>query len=138
MSPLSPDQQRKVHQITTALGESDRAIHHLFTKLDAFESSAKTSKTGNVSTAWLATLDKIRAELLRARDRLDGLNTGLHAQASLRKSLIQTAAGVAAWRFALGSKDQKEIAAAEARMQHHFNDAAYWGKRGAIYLKQGR
>jgi hypothetical protein len=138
MSPLSPGRQHKVHQIKAALGGSDAAMHHLFSQLDGFEASAKKTKTGNVSAAWLATLDKIREELLSARDRLDNLNTGLHAQGSLRRSLIATAAGVAAWRFALGSKNDKEIAAAQGRMQRHFQDASYWGRRGAIYLKQGR
>jgi hypothetical protein len=136
--PLSPDRQHKVSQIKTALSESDGAIHDLFTKLAAFERAAKKTKTGNVSGAWLGTLDKVRDELLSARDRLDNLNTGLRAQGALRTSLIQNAAGVAAWRFALGSQDVNEITAAEVRMQRHFNDAAYWGTRGASYLRQGR
>ena len=138
MSPLSPDRESKVRQIKAALGQSDRAVHDLFFSLDTFERSAKKSTTGNVSVAWLEALDKLRAELLRARDRLDDLHTGLRAQAVLRKSLIQFAAGVAAWRFALEESDPKEIAAARLRMVRHFNLAAIDARDGASYLKAGR
>ena len=138
MSPLSADRQRKVDEIKAALGKSDQVVHDLFTSLDALEASALKASTGQVSVAWLNTLEGLRNELLHARDRLDKLNTGLRAQGLLRQSLIQGAAGVAAWRFALGSSDINEIRAATARMQHHFANADHTGRQGAISLKQGR
>ncbi|MGI8711630.1 MAG: hypothetical protein ACR2NR_00270 [Solirubrobacteraceae bacterium] len=138
MSPLSQDQQDRVRKIEAAVGESDRAVRDHLSSLDAFERSAVQSATGNVSIGWLQDLDQLRTELLGARDRLDNLNTGLRAQDYLRKSLIETAAGVAAWRFALGSSDPREIAAARVRMRDHFAAAEIDGMQGASDLKQGR
>jgi hypothetical protein len=138
MRPLSQDQRHRVRQIEAALGGADQAVRDHLSKLDKFERSAMQSATGNVSIGWLQDLDELRTELLGARDRLSKLDTGLRAQDHLRKSLVQVAAGIAAWRFALGSSDPREIAAARVRMRDHFAAAETDGKQGASDLKQGR
>lgn len=138
MSELSPERQRKVAEIKDALGRSDRAVYGHFVSLDTFERSAKQTGSGRVSGEWLKTLAKLREELLRARERLDQLNTGLRAEALLRRSLGDAAAAVDAWESALGSSDPDEIAAAMARMENHFAAAERNGSRGASDLKRGR
>ena len=138
MSALTAEQQRKVNQIKAALEQSDRAVHDHFASLDRFERSAMKVASGRVSGPWLDTLDKLRTELLAARDRLDQIHTGLSAQRFLRASLIQMASGVAAWRHALGSNDTKQIDAAITSMNRHFAAAEANGVRGALYLKRGR
>ena len=135
---LTAEQQRKVNLIKAALGASDHGIYDHFFSLDTFERSAQKAGSGRVSGQWIETLTKLRAEILRARDRLDGLHTGLRAETQLRKALIQSAAGVAAWKFALESKDPQEINAALLRMKTHFNVAESYGRSGAGYLKRGK
>ncbi len=138
MSRVTTERQRKVKRIKAALAASDHAVYERFSSLDAFESSAQKGSTGEVNAAWIATLGKLRDEILAARDRLFGLHTGLRAETALAKALTQAAAGVAAWQFALQVDDPKETQAALLRMKTHFITAEQFGKSGANYLKQGK
>ena len=138
MSRITTEKQRKVNRIKAALGASDKGVYEHFSSLDAFETSAQKGSTGQVNAAWIATLGKLRDDILAARDRLFGLHTGLRAEAALAKALTQAAAGVAAWQFALQVDDPKETQAALLRMKTHFIIAEQHGKAGANYLKQGK
>lgn len=134
---LTSGQRRKIREIRQALAASDRAVHDHASGLDVFEGSARAKQSGYVGPPWTDTLAKLRTELLHARDRLDKLHTGLRAQDLLRTSLIQGAAAIAAWQFALESSDVNEIVAARRRMRDHFLKAEQAGTLGAKYLKDG-
>lgn len=138
MNELSPQQKRKVDQITEALEKSGSAVYDHFISLDTFERSVRRSTTGRISGEWIKTFTKLRKELLRARDRLDELETGLLAQRQLRKALTQSAAAVEAWQDAMDSDDVKAITAARKRMSHHFDLAAELGTKAAANLEKGR
>jgi len=135
--PLSPETRHKIAQIKEALAKSDAPMHGYMTSLDQLDRSAKNDPTRDVSGPRVRVLDKIHDELMRALQRLGALDTGLRAQDDLRKALINSAAGYAAWSYALGSQNLREISAAQARVQTHFDKAADYGERGAANLERG-
>ncbi len=137
-SDLTPEQKRKIRQIEAALGKSDHALRDHFISLDTFGRSARKAKTGRVSTGWPETVAKLRAELLRARVRLDRLETGLRAQSRLHASLTELVAGVEAWHRGLVSTRAGEVESARASMRRHFAAADELAKRGLADLKRGR
>lgn len=135
---LPPEKARKVREIEAALAKSNNALKDHFISLDTFERSARKVKSGRVSSGWPETVAKLRAELLRARARLDQLDTGLRAQRRLRDALTEAAAAVDAWHRGLRSSNIGEIDAALASMDRHFAKARSLGKAGVADLKQGR
>ena len=134
---LSAEKRHKVALIKEALGKSDHRLHTYMVRLDQLDRSAKHDATQDLSGQRIRILDNIHDELLRALQRLGALNTGLRAQEDLRKALIDSAAGYAAWSFALGSRNLTEIANAQARLQRHFDAAADHGERGTSRLERG-
>ena len=135
--PLSPERRHKVAQIREALGKSDRVLHEYMSQLDRLEQSERSNSTRDVSAQRIRTLEHIHDELSRGLRRLGALETGLRAQQELRKALIASAAGYAAWSFALQSRNPTEIAAAQARMKRHFDTGADHAGHGASYLERG-
>lgn len=136
---LSPEQKRKVAQIDAALRRSDRAVRDYLFSFDTFIRAAhKPGASGRVSGPWLDTIVKLQREVLRGRDRLDRLDTGLHAQVLLRRALTHAAAGVGAYRRGMGATDPAEIARAERTLRTEFAAARQAGNLGLSYLKQGR
>src|SRR3954464_10940615 len=102
---LTPDQQRKVRAIEAGLGKSDRAIKDHLISIDTFGRSARKAKTGRVFAEWPRRIAGLEAETLAARDRLDGLHTGLRAQSNLRAALTELASAFGAWSRGLSSTD---------------------------------
>ncbi len=135
---LSPDQKRKVAEIKAALAKSDHAVHDHFYSLDTFERSARKARSGRIGVGWPETVGKLRAEMLRARDRLDALDTGLRAQHELRASLTDFAAGFEAWERGLNSGRVSVIEQEAIAMQRHFAQATARGKAGVSHLAKGR
>ena len=134
---LSAEKRHKIALIREALGKSDGHLHSYMVRLDQLDRSAKQDVTRDVSSQQVRILDNIHDELLRSLQRLGALNTGLHAQEDLRKALIDTAAGYAAWSFAMSSRNLSEIASSQARMHRHFDAAADYGERGTSRLERG-
>ncbi len=134
---LSAAKRQKIALIKEALGKSDHHLHIYMVRLDELDRSARQHPTQDLSSQRVRVLDNIHEELLRALYRLGALNTGLHAQEDLRKALIDSAAGYAAWSFALSSRNLNEIANARVRLQRHFDAAADYGERGASRLERG-
>src|SRR5207248_555562 len=91
---LTPDQRRKVALIKETLARSDSDVHIYLTALDAFARSlAKFGRDptypGGISPVEREYFHKLSAEVLRARDRLDALRTGLRAERELSASLTE-------------------------------------------------
>ena len=137
MRSLSPARRRKVAQIRHALAQSDAQLHHLMKTLDAYELDARQSASTAVRPERIHTLDLIHLEMMSAVARLEELNTGLLAQEDIRRGLLAAAQGYTAWSYALSQKDLAEIAAAQARVKRHFDNAADLGERGATRLDRG-
>jgi len=135
---LTPDQQRKVRAIENAVAASDRAVKDHLISLDTFERSAIKAKTGRVTAEWPRRIAGLHNEALRARDRLDRLDTGLRAQSRLRASLTELASAFDAWHSGLSSTDTDVVEHAMARMQRHYTNAGRLGKSGLADLKAGR
>ena len=134
---LPPERRAKIAQIKRALAPSDRPLHRYMRQLDQIDLSAGKDPTLDVSAQQIHVLEKIRNETLRARDRLGALDTGLRAQEDLRKALIASAAGYAAWSFALVSTKASEITSAQQRLKRHFAEAADHSERAASHLERG-
>src|SRR3977135_2663454 len=100
---LSPEQLRKVNQIKAALGKSNNPLKDHFISLDTFERSALQAKSGRVFAEWPKRIAGLQAETLRARGRLDQLDTGLRAQRRLHDALTELAAAFGAWHRGLSS-----------------------------------
>jgi len=132
---VPPEKQRLVREIKAALAKSNNPIKDHFISLDTFERHAK--KYGHFS-GLPEIVVKLRAELLRARGRLDELDTGLRAERRLSAALTESAAGVAAWHAGLKSRNLREINAALRSMERHFAKARSLGKAGAADLERGR
>ena len=130
-------QRREIALIEEALGKSDARLHRYARSLAQFDRTAARESMPDLSAQRARILDKIRSELLEALQRLGAIDTGLHAQEDLRQALIASAAGYAAWSFALNSQNFSEIAAARTRMQRHFDVAVDHGERGASRLAKG-
>lgn len=135
---LTADQKRKVRLIELALAKSDTRVRDHFRSLDVFERSYRKSTSGRISVAWVETLDKLRKELLRAKARLDDLNTGLQAERQLRLALRETALAVAAWRDGMATNDVAAIDRYLERMDRHFAKAERYGRHASVSLKRGR
>jgi hypothetical protein len=135
---LTPDQERKVREIRAALGKSDNRLRDDLISIRTFERSALKYKTGRIYAEWPVRIAGIRTELLRARARLDGLNTGLRAERRLQAGLTELAAAVDAWHRGLTSDRLDVIDAALASMKRHFAKAHQLGKAGLADLEQGR
>ena len=135
---LSPEQFRKVNQIKTALGKSDRRLKDDFISIDTFERSAKEAKSGRVMAEWPQHIAGLQAETLRARGRLDKLDTGLRAQRRLHDALTELAAAFGAWHRGLSSNQIDEVDVALAKMKRHYANADRLGKAGLADLKAGR
>ncbi len=137
---LPPEKERKVREIKAALEESDGFLRAQFVSLASFERYAMKHVVRRLDYLGSAinTLAKIHAELLRARDRLERLHTGLRAESLLRSALTETAAAVDAWRRGLDSTEIREVDASIVVMQRHFKKAGVLGRAGARDLRQGR
>jgi hypothetical protein len=140
LAALSPDRARKVREIEAALAQSDGVVRAQLKSIQSFERYAQKHVVGrqNYLGSAIHTLELLRGELLRARDRLDGLHTGLVAESLLRSSLTESAAAVEAWRRGLDSNDVHAIDVAIVATKQHFRKAAVFGRAGARNLKSGR
>ena len=134
---LSPEQFRKVNQITAALGKSQKLTDDLIS-INTFERSAMESKSGRVMAEWPQRIAGLQAETLRARGRLDKLDTGLRAQRRLHDALTELAAGFGAWHRGLTSNKIAAVDDAMASMKRHYANADRLGKAGVADLKAGR
>ena len=134
---LSPEQFRKVNQITAALGKSQALTDHLIS-INTFERSASKSTSGYVDPEWPQRVAGLRNEALRARGRLDRLNTGLRAQRALHDALTELAAAFGAWHRGLSSNQTAVVDDALASMKRHYANADRLGKAGLADLKAGR
>jgi hypothetical protein len=135
---LTPKQRRKVAQIKGALNRSTNALQDHFYSLDTFERSALKYASGKVSSEWVATLVKLHAELLRARDRLAALHTGLRAERAMRDALGELAAAVDAWRRGMAATTPEAVDAATSAARRHFANAEKVGKIALKDLEAGR
>jgi len=126
---LPPEKQRLVREIKATLAKSNNPLMDEFISIDTFERSAK--KYRRFDKELPVRVARLRAELLRARDRLDKLDTGLRAERRLSAALTESAAGVAAWHAGLRSRNLREIDAALRSMDRHFAKARSLGKAGA-------
>jgi hypothetical protein len=135
---LSPAKRAKIKQINKALGKSDNVLTDRFISIDTFQRGAVKAQSGRVSGSWLDTIDDLRKEALRARDRLERLNTGLRAERRLREALTETAAGVKAWHDAMRTSDLAALERAQARMERHFANANHSGRLGHHDLQRGQ
>jgi hypothetical protein len=135
---LSPDQFRKVNQIKAALDKSDNVLKDHLISITTFERSAVKAQSGRVFAEWPRRIAGLQEETLRARGRLDKLDTGLRAQHRLHDALTELAAAFGAWHSGLASNQTDEVDAAKARMQRHFASADRLGKAALNDLKRGR
>lgn len=140
---LSPEQRDKVRLIKEALGESDRDVHKYLIAIAGYERSLirfgpDRKYPAGVSPVELEHFAKLRAELLRARDRLNALHTGLRAESELSDSLTAGAAAVKQWHRGMAATDTATIGHAHASMERHFATADRLGKAGLADLKKGR
>jgi hypothetical protein len=138
----TPARRRKIRLIKEALGKSDRNVH---TYLDVIESDALSlikfgpdpKFPGGVAPIELSYFDKLRAELVRARDRLDALHTGLQAERELSRALTELALAVNEWHRGMATTDAATIDRAQAAMQRHFTTANRYAKAGLAGIKLG-
>jgi hypothetical protein len=141
--PLSPKQRHKIHLITDALGISDHDVGTYLTQILANQRAAVQFPDpklgpGRLSPTSLGYFTKLSTELLRARDRLDALQTGLRAERELSDALTQSAAAVAAWQRGMGSDDGLTIDRAQATAKRLFTGADKLATAGLADLKRGR
>ena len=141
--PLSPERQHKIRLIKDALGKSDHDVDLYLKQILANQRAAVRFPDpqlgpGRLSPTSLAYFTKLSGELLRARDRLDALHTGLRAERELSEALTQSAAAVAAWHRGMGSDDVLTIDRAQATAKRHFASADKLAKAGLADLKRGR
>jgi hypothetical protein len=141
--PLSPEQRHKIRLITDALGKSDHDVSTYLKQILANQNAAVKFPDpqlgpGRLSPTSLDFFTKLSAELLRARDRLDALQTGLRAERELSGALTQSAAAVAAWHRGMGSDDGLTIDRAQAAAHRLFVGADKLAKAGVADLKRGR
>jgi hypothetical protein len=129
-------QRKKMAQIKTALDKSDRAVATNFARFDQSVAAAKSAGKP-VGSRQARELDGVYRELLKARDRLDKLQTGLQAQSLYRHSLVLTAEGVDQWRKALRSTNPDVIAQCDTRMGNAFAAAQDAGQQAAHALERG-
>jgi hypothetical protein len=141
---LKPEQRRRIRLIKQELAKSNGELHRCWHEILKEEDSAvrfgpQASYGGrlfsDVSVRFRAQLG---AELLRARDRLAALHTGLQAEHELRQALTAAAAGADAWYHALSTDDARKISDAEKAMSRHFADADRLHRAGLANLEKGR
>jgi hypothetical protein len=140
---LSPKQRHKINLITDALGKSDQDVGTYLKQILANQNAAVKFPDpqlgpGRLSSTSLGYFTKLSTELLRARDRLDALQTGLRAERELSDALTQSAAAVAAWHRGMGSDDGLTIDRAHATAHRLFAGADKLAKAGLADLKRGR
>jgi hypothetical protein len=141
--PLSPTQRHKIRLIKDALGKSDQDVGGYLSQILANQRAAVQFPDpqlgpGRLSPTSLGYFTKLSTELLRARDRLDALHTGLRAERELSDALTESAAAVAAWRLGMGSDDAATIDRARSRAARHFTHGDHFAKAGLADLKRGR
>jgi hypothetical protein len=147
---LTPDQQRKVALINSTLGLSDEKLKNDLSSIETFARDC-TNPSLNVygchgyydnlveyTPEWPARVRSVHDELLRARDRLDTLNTGLRAERLLSAALGEAAAAFGDLAAGLTSNDQAEIEQKLASMQGHWTTANAIVKAALTSLEQGR
>jgi hypothetical protein len=121
-----------------ALGKSDRDVHVHLTAIDGYARTLMKfgpdpKYDAGVSPVELQYFAELRAELLRARDRLDALHTGLRVERELSAALTESAAAVDEWHRGPATIDR-----AQAAMQRHFVIADRHAKAGLADLTRGR
>ena len=87
----SRERRRKIDLIKTTLGKSDRHVHTYLLAIEGDASSLRHFGPDPAFTVGAAPVElgyslKLRDELLRARDRLDALQTGLQAEVELSRA----------------------------------------------------
>jgi hypothetical protein len=140
---LTREQRHKVGLIKDALGKSDHEVGHYLHEIVTNQQSAVKFPDpqlgpGRLSEISLDQFDKLRSELLSARDRLDALHTGLRAERELSDALTESAAAVAAWGRGMGSDDVATVDRAQSRAARHFTHGDHLAKAGLADLKRGR
>jgi hypothetical protein len=141
--PVSPERRHKIHLITDALEKSDHDVGTYLKQILANQDAALQFPDpqlgpGRLSPTSLGYFTKLSTELLRARDRLDALKTGLRAERELSDALTQSAAAVVAWHRGMGSDDGLTIDRAHATAHRLFVGADKLAKAGLADLKRGR
>lgn len=139
----SRERRRKIDLIKKTIGKSDGQVH---TYLVAIDGDAKSLRNFGPDPAFkvgvapveLQYFVKLRDELLRTRDRLDGLHTGLQAEVELSRALTASAAAVDEWHRGMDTIEGAAISRAQISMNHHFAAAERHAKAGLAALKAYR
>ena len=139
----SPERQRQIQQIKRALGEGDREVHISLTAIEGYaraliKSGPDPKYRAGVSPLELEYFAKLRADLLRARDRLDALHTGLRAERELSDALTESAAAVDQWHRGMSTTNPATLDGAQRATQRHFASADRHAKAGLANLEIGR
>jgi hypothetical protein len=147
---LTPDQQRKVALINSTLGLSDDRLKNELSSIETFARDC-TNPSLNVfgchgyyddlagyTPEWPARVRSVHDELLRARDRLDSLNTGLRAERLLSAALGEAAAAFGDLAAGLSSNDQAVIEQKIASMEGHWTTANAIATAALTSLEHGR
>jgi hypothetical protein len=135
---LTSAQRRKVKAINDAVASVDRAVRDHAASIETFERTARKVNSGRVFPEWPQRILGLRAETLKARDRLMRLDTGLRAESVLAAALAELASAFAAWHRGLVATDQDVVTASIASMQRHYRNAGRLGRSGLADLKAGR
>jgi hypothetical protein len=135
---LTPTQRRKVKAIENAIASVDRVVGDHLASIDTFDRTARKVNSGRVFPEWPQRILKLQAETLRARDRLQRLDTGLRAERVLAAALAELASAFASWHRGLVATDEDVVTAAIASMQRHHRNAGRLGRSGLADLKAGR
>jgi hypothetical protein len=140
---LTREQRHKIGLIKNALGKSDHDVGHYLHEIVTNQRAAVNFPDpqlgpGRLSKISLDQFDKLRSELLSARNRLDALHTGLRAERELSDALTESAAAVAAWGLGMGSDDAATIDRAQSRAARHFAHGDHLSQAGLADLKRGR
>lgn len=135
---LTPAQRRKVKAINDAVASVDRAVRDHLASIDTFDRTARKVNSGRVFPEWPQRLLGLQTETLKARDRLNRLQTGMRAEHNLAAALAELASAFGAWHRGLTATDEDVVTAAIAAMRRHHRNAARLGKSGLADLKAGR
>jgi hypothetical protein len=100
--------------------------------------AARKLNSGRVFPEWPQRVLGLQTETLKARDRLNRLQTGMRAEHNLAAALAELASAFGAWHRGLTATDEDVVTAAIAAMRRHHRNAARLGKSGLADLKAGR